>query len=406
MNIYWHDVEKFLLKKRASQNEINAQRQIFNNNSFQTLLTHTFGILTEKTFFEADEKTELAKASGALNDLGSLDTYELIDFIECHELTFKQASTITPQQMTLLGDGQITKITNALMLGMDDIQDPIRYSLSAIVQTGFPYKRLKGQQHFERKNGNLTVTMSAPNDIGLPSGMYPRLAFVHICSEVIKSQSRSTNLGPTLKTFVMDEMGRPWSTGKKGTAIKWRESLTSLLATSFTIVYQHRDADSNEKGLLLKNVSIVDEANLWWDSKFSELMGAEIKISKPFAEALLNHATPLDIRALKSLSTLRSPLAFDLYCWLTYRYWRMEENHSPIVRISWKQLHEQLGTSIQTVRHFIYETREALKEVKKVYPQASFNSDQNQYIILIKSPPHVSTKRLAERKQLSLEESS
>jgi hypothetical protein len=188
------------------------------------------------------------------------------------------------------------------------------------------------------------------------------------------------------------EMGRPWSTGQKGTAIKWKESLISLLATNFTITYTYQHS-TNEEGIVLNNVAIADEANLWWDKQFDELAGAQITISAKFAEALLNHATPLDVRALKSLASLRSPLAFDLYCWLTYRYWRMEESRCPITRISWKQLHGQLGTNIQTIRHFIYEVREALKEVKKVYPQASFNSNQEQFLTLITSPPHISTKR-------------
>lgn len=391
MNIHWRDIEKFLLEKKTSRNEVNTHRQIFNSPIFQTLIVKELGIITEKTFAEVDALA-IESAAGTLLDLGSLDTYELIDFIESYTLTYQQASSITPQQMSLLSEQQVNKVAQTLISRFNDANDPIRYSLSAIVQTGFPYKRLKGQQHFERKNGDLTVTMSAPNEIGLPSGIYPRLAFVHICSEIVKQQSKQIDLGPSLKKFVIDEMGRPWSTGKKGTAIKWREAITSLLATSFTITYKAKSADNHES-LSLKNVSLVDEAHLWWDSTYDELEGARIEVSEAFSDTLLKHATPLDIRALKALSELRSPLAFDLYCWLTYRYWRMEESKQSVVRISWQQLYQQLGTNIQTIRHFIYQTRDALKEVKKVYPQASFNCDQDQYIMLISSPPHISTKR-------------
>jgi hypothetical protein len=207
MNICWKDIEKLLIEQQASQNEINAQRQLFNDYYFQTMLATEFGIITEKTFIEANQKHLLAQTMGCVDDLGSLDTCELTDFIERHPLNFQQASSITPQQMILLSEQQIAKVAAALTSDNDDLQDPIRYSLSAIVQTGFPYKKLKGRQHFERKNGNLTVTMSAPNNIELPTGMYPRLAFVHICSEVIKTQSRSINLGASLKKFVVDGNG-------------------------------------------------------------------------------------------------------------------------------------------------------------------------------------------------------
>jgi len=402
MNIAWNDVENLLLRKGASKNEMNAQRLIFNNDVFQTLLLSEFGIITEKAFFQIDPGEEFSKSVGTLDDLGALDTYELIDFIEQHNITYKQASSITPQQMALIGDNQVKKVTSALVAGLDDL-DPIRYSLSAIVQTGFPYKRLQGQQHLERKNGDLTVTMSAPNDIGLPSGIYPRLAFVHICSETIKKQDRYINLGPSLKRFVVDELGRPWTTGKKGTATKWKETMISLLATSFTSSFKVKDEDKNIEGLRLENVTIANKATLWWDQSYDDLKGAEIEVSEAFAEVLLKHATPLDVDALKTLSNLRSPLAFDLYCWLTYRYWKMEDSNNSIVRISWGQLYEQMGTSISTVRHFVRETRVALNEVKKVYPQANFDMDNDKYLILVSSPPHISPKRVPKQQNLSLE---
>lgn len=402
MNIAWCDVENVLSRQGASANEINSKRQIFNNSTFQLVLVRELGIITDRSFFELDPKGALARTSGELQDLAELDTYDLIDFISDHDLSFRQASSVTPQQMSVLPGQLVDRVSQALIGGLEDPQDPIRYSLSAIVQTGFPYRPRKGQQHFERKNGDLTVTMSAPNDIGLPSGIYPRLAFVHICSEIVKRKESRINLGPSLKRFVVDEMGRPWSTGKKGTADKWKQAICSLLATSFTISYKYKEND--REGVLLKNVSIANQAHLWWDSSFEELKGAEIEVSPAFADALLNHATPLDIRALKSLSELRSPLAFDLYCWLTYRYWRMEDSKQSISRISWKQLFEQLGTGSPTVRHFKVEAKRALEHVRSVYPAANFSTDQDSYLILISSPPHISPQRISAQAELSLED--
>jgi hypothetical protein len=406
MKVTWGNVKKVLQGRGASNNEINALRVVFNHDIFQTYLVRYLGAVSESSFSSYHDQKQIAQATGTIDDLGELDSYELVDFIDAHELSYRQAASITPQQISLLGQDQKEKVMNVLIGegGLDE--DPIRYSLSAIVQTGFPYKRVKGQQHFERTNGDLTVTMAAPNEIGLPSGIYPRLAFVHICSEIVKTKSRRINLGPSLKRFVVDEMGRPWSTGKKGTAVKWRESITSLLATSFTITDKVRSQDGKHEGLILKNVSIADEAVLWWDKEFQELQGAEIEVSEKFAEALLSHATPLDIRALKKLADLRGPLAFDLYCWLTYRYWKMEQFNTPIVRIPWQGLYGQLGSVIGTSRQFRYEVRSALEEVKKVYPQANFNSDSESYLILTTSEPHISSKRVGQQKNLFESESS
>jgi hypothetical protein len=393
VKVTWDKIESVFEGQGATRNQQNTARAIYNHSSYQLFLLTEFGIITERTFTNADSQSLLAQATGSLKDLASLDSFDLVDFIAEHALTFQQAASITPAQMSLLPEELCAKVTRTLM-GEEgsDRYDPIRYSLSAIVQTGFPYKRIKGQQHFERKNGDLTVTMSAPNDIGLPSGIYPRLAFVHICSEIVKTKSRHISLGPSLKKFVVDDMGRPWSTGKKGTANKWRESLCSLFATSFTISNKQQEIESGVDGLFLKNVSIVDEAKLWWDNTDDTLEGAEIVVSEPFAETLLHHATPLDIRALTQLAELRSPLAFDLYCWLTYRYWKMEQFQKPIVRIPWSSLYEQLGTSIGSLRQFRFEVKNALKEVKKAYPQANFNDSESSYLVLTTSQPHISAR--------------
>ena len=393
MIIEWVDIEQELLAQAASVNEINAKRQIFNSRLFQIYILCELGIVTSKLLPRKNQAEGVAKTIGVVEDLGTLDTYELISFLEKHNPSFKQASTITPGQMALLGEAHADKITSALLSGLEEKSDFVRYSLSAIVQTGFPYTKIKGQQHFERRNGDLTVTMSAPNDIGLPYGIYPRLAFVHLCSEIVKQKARKISLGTSLKRFVIDEMGRPWSTGAKGTANSWRQALMSLLATTFTITYRIKDSQGKQQGMELCNVSIVDKAKLWWDTDYDELEGAELEVSEVFASALLDHATPLDIRALEKLGELRSPLAFDLYCWLTYRFWSMEERRTPIARISWSQLYEQLGTSIQTMRHFKIEVRKALETVKNVYPQANFNASNDNFLLLISSPPHISPRR-------------
>jgi hypothetical protein len=208
MIVEWSDIESKLIDVAASNNEINAKKLIYNSRLFQILLLTEFGVLTNKLYEEGCKKKDISKSLGVVADLGLLDTYDLLRFIDQNELSFQQAATITPQQMALLNDDQTDRVTQALLAGVTDSFDYIRYSLSAIVQTGFPYTRVKGQQHFERKNGDLTVTMSAPNDIGLPYGIYPRLAFVHICSEIVKNKTLRIDLGPSLKRFVVDEMGR------------------------------------------------------------------------------------------------------------------------------------------------------------------------------------------------------
>lgn len=398
MSITWTDIEKLLTANGVSVNEINSKRQIFNNVPFQAMLLTVFGVITEKSFVEEKSENVLSKTAGKLKDLADLDTYELIDYIESHELNFEQASTISPQQMSLLGDDQVDKVSNSLISGLDD-RDPISFALSHIVQTGFPYKKIKGKQHYERTNGDLTVTMSAPNEIGLPAGIYPRLLFIHICSEIIKNPgNRTIDFGPSLKKFVVDILGKPWTTGESGTGKRWIQTMNSLLATHFTSTFNHLSKDGKTKGLELEHVTIARRVRLWWDEDYDEMKGAQIEISDSFAEVLLNHATPLDSRALKVLADLRTPMGIDLYCWMTYRYWRMEETGNRLTRITWEALYGQMGTSSSTVKEFRRGVREALSEVKKVYPNANYRTDNDQYLILLTSPPHISPSRINKKK--------
>mgnify|MGYP000604433888 CR=1 FL=1 len=113
MLLRWADIERELQDKGASANEINSKRQIFNNVAFQNILLTKFGFITENTFGMDSERLSVSKTTGTLDDLGKLDSYELIDYLECNEITYKQAATILPQQMALLGEDQIDKISNS-----------------------------------------------------------------------------------------------------------------------------------------------------------------------------------------------------------------------------------------------------------------------------------------------------
>lgn len=393
MKVLWRDVENHLIQEKATQNEINSIKLLFNTNAFIDLALIEFGLVLERKKNSFDSQKALAITTVITNDLSGHDLYDLIDFVHNHELTFKQAASITPQQVLGLDEDTKEIIQKALISGQDEDEDHIRYSLSQIVQTGFPYREVKGDQFFERKNGDLTVTMSAPNPIGLPSGILPRLFFVYICSEIVKNQSKEIRLGESLKKFVVDKLGRTWSTGKKtGANHRWPKVIASVLATTFTIT--HKFTNNNIHNINLKNISISDNFNLWYEDGYDENLGAIIEISDPFYDAVTKHATPLDIRALKELSSLTSPLSFDLYCWMTYRYWKMEQFKTPVVRIAWKQLHGQLGTSIENVRQFKIECRNALKKVKAVYPEANFNDESDSYLILTTSIPHIKPKRI------------
>ena len=102
-----------------------------------------------------------------------------------------------------------------------------------------------------------------------------------------------------------------------------------------------------------------------------------------------------DIRAYKSLRG--SPLAMDIYTWLTYRFSYMQRPTSPI---PWEVLMMQLGsgygggdiTNPQAIRDFRKGFKTALSAVSIIYPKANIKLSEAG-IILLPSPPHVQKSR-------------
>ena len=69
-----------------------------------------------------------------------------------------------------------------------------------------------------------------------------------------------------------------------------------------------------------------------------------MKLSREFFETLLEHAVPLDPRALGALK--HSALALDIYTWLAHRLCRIRQTEG--VKLSWANLQEQFRAGIQS----------------------------------------------------------
>jgi hypothetical protein len=88
------------------------------------------------------------------------------------------------------------------------------------------------------------------------------------------------------------------------------------------------------------------------------------------------------MRALKVLS--RSPMALDIYSWLTYR---MSYLRKPTV-ISWESLQLQFGSDYKELKTFRYNFTKHLKAVLLAYPQAKV-SDEISGLLLKPSRTHI-----------------
>jgi hypothetical protein len=256
----------------------------------------------------------------------------------------------------------------------------IAYMARVLVQVTMPHSDPKSLR-VERTNGTLTVRMTAMGE-GLPYGSIPRLLMAWMTTEAVRSRERHLVLGSTLTEFL--ERLELWrSGGPRGDIPRLRRQMLRTFSTAISAMDSSAERD---QGSVLPVASSWD---LWWNAKAPEQMGlipSSVTLGQEFFDAAISSPVPVDMRALQALR--RSPLALDLYCWLTYRYSYLRKD----VAVPWEALHAQFGADYSRIRKFREKAREALADVVAVYPAARFEAT-TVGLLLKPSAPHV--KRLS-----------
>jgi len=258
----------------------------------------------------------------------------------------------------------------------------------AMVQATMPYKDPKTHL-FIRRNGNFELSILSR--YGVPFGIYPRLLLSWVTTEAVKRQSPTVQLGETLREFMADVMGvRSLGGGPRGTATRVTEQMKRLFGSLITGDYK---GTGSKRDFHLKNVLIaddlrLDDENRLWTPQSEDEAGkwkSYVTLSKNFFEECTNNPVPIDLRAYRALRA--SPLAMDLYTWLTYRMSRKPSNKP----IPWESLMMQFGsayTTNQAHRDFKKAFIPALKKVLFIYHSAKVDVTEAG-LMLLPSPTHV-----------------
>ena len=235
------------------------------------------------------------------------------------------------------------------------------YFARILVMATMPHSRPKTSQ-FQRTNGKFTMTMMAPDAVGLPYGSIPRLVMAWLSTEAVKTRSRRIELGHSLSEF-MRELGMAPTGGQRGDITRLRNQMKRLFATAISCSYA--DEDLGYDGL--RSFLIADKIDLWWNPRRPDdqtLWESTVLLGEQFYKEIVDHPVPLDMRALTVLK--QSPLALDIYAWLTYRMYSL---HQPVV-IPWEALEAQFGASYGATWSFRQNFLKRLKDVLVVYPRA------------------------------------
>ena len=285
-------------------------------------------------------------------------------------------------------------ITEALAIEADEAKaaGKLGFMARGLVQATMPHKQTSNLIH-ERTNGAYKFTMSAMNPkVGLPFGSTPRLLLSWLATEAVTRKSREIVLGESMSEF-MRKLDMIPAGGRWGSITRLKTQTTRLFSSAIQCSYTAKD-ESGAIHQALQNMLIADSASLWWEPNNpaqASLFESTVKLSEGFYNEIIDNPVPVDMRALKALR--KSPLAIDIYCWLTYRMSYLKKPTS----IPWEGLQAQFGADYglnsQGKRNFKKAFLKQLKNVQVVYP-ASHASEGATGLILKSSKTHISKKSL------------
>ena len=235
---------------------------------------------------------------------------------------------------------------------------------------------------FERTNGDFSFMMMGRPKIGLPYGSIPRLLVAWVSSEAVRTQSRQLELGDSLADFLR-ALNLYRTGGKRGDITRLRDQMRKLFSSRISLEY------SGDKSWEIQNLQLADRAVVWWDPQDENDAGiwkSSLDLSENFFKEITEHPIPVDIRAITALKA--SPLALDIYVWLTYRMSYLRKKTT----IPWPSLRGQFGSGYamddQGLRNF---RRAFLRELAKVvvlYPRCNV-TDTERGLVLAPSPTHI-----------------
>jgi len=212
----------------------------------------------------------------------------------------------------------------------------------------------------------------------LPYGIKPRIAFMHIISEAIRTQSPRVDVGRSARAFMkelgLDLNGRSYA--------EFRRQIAALSACRMTIGFGNTTIEAKP----------VEEFNTWDGLNSQSEFGVQldpgvIQLSSKFFATLMDHAVPLDPRAISGLQ--HSSLSLDIYTWLAQRICRVEKRRGD--EIPWVRLKEQFGQGYKNRFSFKRDFLRSLQAVQAVYPAAHIEASGDCLTLFPSAPPIAKT---------------
>lgn len=215
----------------------------------------------------------------------------------------------------------------------------------------------------EYTNNKLSISCTK----GLPYGGVARLIILYVNSMAVKYKSREIDIGRSIKDFV-ERLGYTSSYIEGGINEQVLMQLEKLFHTTYVNSSLVKTLTKDNEYILEKKDTRLHlfDGTLTWENVHNTLTTntvAKVVLSDNYFQEILKHPVPLSLDAIKSMK--KSPLALDLYAFISYR-----ANTKRLVPAKLAELKKQFCYAGETWR-FKSRVQAALKYVEKAWPECN-----------------------------------
>ncbi len=242
----------------------------------------------------------------------------------------------------------------------------VGYMPRILVQTTLPYRDPKTQV-YTRHNGDLKLSLLSPN--GVPFGSIPRFLVSYLATEAKRTGSPIISLGHSQAEFTK-------ILGMKTAGGAQTDRMKQQCKRFFTTMLTMEVARTNEQGVIqeaMENVLIAKKAFIFWQPRKDEpsLWESTMELTTDFYQECITRPVPVDLRVMDALSA--SPMAMDVYVWLSYRVVKARSVSTLPWQILMRQFGSADGTEVRTFRrHFVRALKQVI-EVSNWHPSISID---------------------------------
>ena len=265
--------------------------------------------------------------------------------------------------------------------------DDLAFMHTIMCQVGLPRSKVDGTS-FERHSGNAALLVEAGKlwdgeqfvQQPIPYGTMPRLMLAWMNTYAVRFKTQEIPVGNSASEFLR-MLGKTVNGGRNSTYTTFRNQVQALSACRMTLGFNVNGKAHTYDGKPIKHF----EAWLHNTDEQRSLWPATVAFSDEYFRTLVDHAVPLDMRAMMALKG--SSLAMDVYVWLAERLHRI--NGRPII-LHWTNLREQFAQEYQgkdADKDFKKKFLPALQAVLAVYPQAKVKRVTGGLMLMASEPP-------------------